>query len=582
MRRTKRFISIVTFAILVALQAVGTTTAAEAKGQKRTTAKVDFELVRDSEILVDMLRALHENYVDSIESTQILRDAVRGISRSLDPYTSYIDEKEMEQFEISTTGKYGGIGAIIRQNGDWVTIVQPYRGAPADKAGLKIGDRIVEIDGQSAKGFTVSEVSDRLKGTPGTTLRLKIGSVLDTTQIRNVRFKRERISIPAVQYAGMITGTDSVAYLRHDDFTDGGYELMRSELLRLRKEGMKALILDYRANGGGIMQEAVKVLSLFVPQGSEVVKIKGRRDSVSYKTTEKPLFPDLPIVALIGGSSASAAEIVAGALQDMDRAVLLGSSSFGKGLVQSTVPVGYDAFLKLTTARYYIPSGRSIQAIDYSDHGEERVVGKVADSLRREFKTANGRGVLDGGGVTPDVEMEPQYVSRFAATLYAMGLVEEWGANYYRDNKASIEATFEGDKELFNAWVENFSVTVRDFNNFASMVRQREDKIEYESATSRALKSLEKAAEDDRNSELTELLEQIKGEGSIRDDLNSNLDRYMGEIMQYMTSDIVMRFAYGEGVTLNSLMQDVEVQRAIELLTTDKTEYEELLTGFEY
>ncbi|MFI3328820.1 MAG: S41 family peptidase [Rikenellaceae bacterium] len=544
-------------------------------------AKSDFELVRDTEILINMMRSLHGDYVDTLSSTQILRDATRGIARSLDPYTSYIDEKEMEQFEISTTGKYGGIGAIIRQNGEWVTIVQPYRGAPADRAGLKIGDRIVEVDGESAKGWTVSEVSEKLKGTPGTTLNLKIGSVLDTTKIRRVRFKRERISIPAVQYAGMISGTDSVAYLRHDDFTDGGYELMRDELLRLRDEGMKSLILDYRGNGGGIMDEATKVLSLFVPQGSEVLKIKSRKDSTSYKTVAKPLFPELPIVVLIGGSTASAAEIVSGALQDMDRAILVGGQSFGKGLVQSTIPVGYDAYLKLTTARYYIPSGRSIQAIDYSDHGEERVAGKVADSLRREFKTAGGRRVLDGGGVAPDVEVEPQYVSRFAATLYAMGIIEEWGAKYYRDNREQLEEQFK-DEEVFKAWVEDFNVSSRDFLDFSAMVNGREGKIEYESATSRAMKALEKAAKDDRNSELEELLERLKEEEGLRDDLSSNLERYEAEIMQYMTSDVVMRFAYGEGVTLNSLRQDMEVQRAIELLTTDKAEYDELISGVEY
>ncbi len=535
-------------------------------------AKQDFELVRDTEILVNMMRELHENYVDTLSSSQILRDATRGIARSLDPYTSYIDGKEMEQFEISTTGKYGGIGAVIRQNGDWVTIVQPYRGAPADKAGLKIGDRIVAIDGESAKGMTVSEVSDRLKGTPGTTLNLRIGGVLDTTKIRKVRFKRERIAIPAVQYAGIVKGTDSVAYVRHDDFTDGGYELMRDELLRLQEQGMKALILDYRGNGGGLMHEAVKVLSLFLPQGSEVLTIKGRRDSMSYRTEQKPLFEKLPMVLLIGGSTASAAEIVAGALQDLDRAVVLGNQSFGKGLVQSTLPVGFDSYLKITTSKYYIPSGRSIQAIDYSDHGDKRVADKMADSLRKEFKSAGGRVVLDGGGVTPDVEIEPQYASRFAATLYADGTIEEWGSIYYRENLAKLTAEFATE-----GYIDDFAVSNEDFDAFAAMALKKGDKIEYESATSRALQIMEKAAEEDRNEELTELLEQLKENNSVKDDLQSNLERYMPEIMQYMTNDIVLRMAYGDGVTRNSLLRDIEVQRAVELLTTERAEYEEIL-----
>ncbi|MFI3305017.1 MAG: S41 family peptidase [Rikenellaceae bacterium] len=524
----------------------------------RAAVRGDFALVRDTEIMVNMLRALNENYVDTLSTTKLLRDATAGISRSLDPYTSYIDESEMEDFEIMTTGKYGGIGAIIRQNSDYVTIAQPYKGSPADEGGLLIGDRIIEIDGVSAKGLTTSEVSSRLKGTPGSRVKLIVGSVIDSVE-RKVTLKRRRISIPSVPYYTMVD--ERVGYLKHTDFTDGCSEEIRTALVDLKSRGMEALVLDYRSNGGGVMQEAIKTLSLFVPKGSEVLKIKGRRDSTIYNTEETPILPNTPIVVLIDESSASAAEIVAGALQDMDRAVLVGQRSFGKGLVQSTVPVGYDSYLKLTTARYYTPSGRCIQAVDYTDHSDDRRVVRVADSLRREFTTLGGRKVYDGGGVTPDVEMEVEYVSRFAATLYAQGIVEEWGEEYYRRNHS----------KPFDAAA--FEIEEADFESFAEFVSTRE--VKYESQVSRAITALEKAAEADRNDELDERLKAFK-EG-INDDVADNLKRYRDEIEEYLKQDILLRFSYLEGVLINSVARDKEVKRAREILAS-RTEIVTLLS----
>ncbi len=522
----------------------------------------DFALVRDTEILINMMRALNENYVDTLSTSRLLQDATSGMSRSLDPYTSYINEEAMADFEVQTTGKYGGIGAVIRQNGDYVTISQPYKGSPSDESGLIIGDKIVEIDGESIYKMSVSDVSSRLKGTPGSRVDVVVQSVIDTTKQKKVTIRRRRISIPAVPHYDMLG--DGVGYLRHSDFTDGGYEEIRAALLDLKERGMSSLILDYRGNGGGVMQEAIKVLSLFVPKGSEVLKIKGRQDSTIYKTSSAPLFEDLKMAVLIDDYSASASEIVAGALQDMDRAVLLGQKSFGKGLVQSTVPVGYNSYLKLTTARYYIPSGRCIQALDYTDHSEDRKVSKVVDSLRNEFFTANGRSVYDGGGITPDVEMESKYVSRFAATLYAQGLVEEWGEEYYRQHHSeSID-------------VKTFSVSDEDFESFVEFLDGRD--VEYESLSTRAIKALEKAAEDDRNEELTAQIESIKE--LVKDDVKNNLQRYREEIELYLTQDIILRYAYADGVLSNSIARDEIVERAKEILLTE-AEIERLLSPTE-
>lgn len=511
--------------------------------------KRDFALVRDTEILISILRTLDANYVDSLSSSQILKDATQGISESLDPYTTYLSEEDMEAFDIMTTGKYGGIGSVIRLSGDYVKIAQPYKGSPSDKSGLIIGDKIIEIDGKSAKDLNTKEVSDQLKGQPGTNVKVKLLSPLDST-LRTVKIRRERISIPSIPYAGMLT--DSVAYINHSDFTEGCSDEMRMQLKRLEAEGMRSLILDYRGNGGGIMQEAIKVLSLFLPRGSEVLKVKSRADSTIYRTSGEPLFADMNIVALIDGSSASAAEIVVGALQDMDRAILVGRKSFGKGLVQSTIPVGFDSYLKLTTARYYIPSGRCIQAIDYTDHSDNREAVVVADSLRREFRTAGGRVVYDGGGITPDIKIPSEYVSRFASTLYAFGHIEDWGESYFkRHHTEQID-------------IRTFALTDDDFADFVNFVKDRD--INYESRASKALKELESAAKADRNSELLDSVKRLKGE--LHDDTQSNLERYKSEIMRYMKQDIILRYAYSQGVLENSLQSDKDVQRALKLLST--------------
>ncbi|MDE6508069.1 MAG: S41 family peptidase [Alistipes sp.] len=534
-------------------------TAVAAAGLLTFGSRNDFGLGRNMEIAVNMMRELSVGYVDPVDPDKLMLGAAQGMVRDLDPYTEFIPAEEMSDFELMTTGKYGGIGSLIRKKGDRVVIAQPYKGSPADRAGLKIGDRILAIDGKDAQGFSTEQVSAALKGDPGTKVKISVEH-LDGTQQTFV-LTRERIAIPSVPYAGWVA--DSIGYLRHSDFTEGSYEELRAAIERLRQERpLGGLILDYRSNGGGILQEAVKILSLFVPKGTEVVSTKGRteRSKQTYRTASEPAFPDLPLVVLINGSTASAAEIVAGALQDLDRAVLIGQRSFGKGLVQSTRPLGYNAMLKLTTAKYYIPSGRCIQAIDYS-HSQEGAVSAVPDSLVSEFATRAGRKVYDGGGIMPDLPAELEYISRFAATLYALGFIDDFGDEYMRRHpEAPADLTA-------------FSISDADYDDFRKFMQDKQ--VPYESDSRRALRQLRDAAKADRFDAVGQQIAAI--EERLHDDTQANIETYRKEIERSINSDIVLRHGYTQGVIARSLPDDKEVRQAVALLG-DPQEYARILS----
>ncbi len=519
----------------------------------------DFGLGRNMELLVNMMRELSVSYVDPVDPDVLMVGAAEGMVRDLDPYTEFIPESEMSDFEVLTTGKYGGVGSLIRQKEDYVRIAQPYENSPADRAGLKIGDLILAIDGQSAAGFTTEEVSKRLRGEPGSKVKVTVRHLDGSEETATLR--RERIAIPGIPYAGWLG--DGIGYIRHSDFTEGCYEEMQAAIAKLRSEGeLKGLVLDYRSNGGGIMQEAVKILGLFVPKGTEVVSTKGRTEDSkkTFATQSEPILPDLPLAVLINGNSASAAEILAGALQDLDRAVLIGQRSFGKGLVQSPKPLGYNTMLKLTTAKYYIPSGRCIQAIDYS-HSQQKSVHTVPDSLISEFTTRTGRKVYDGGGIMPDVRTEPEYISRFAATLYALGFIEDFGDEYTRRHPEAP------------ADLKNFSITEADYADFADFMKDKQ--VPYESDTRRALKTLREAAANDRFGQVTEQLERMESE--LKDDTQTNLETYRKQIIESINRDIVQRHGYTAGVIAHSLTDDKEVARAMEVLR-DTAEYRRITT----
>ena len=521
----------------------------------------DFGLGRNMELLVNMMRELATHYVDKLDPDKMMRDAANGMVGNLDPYTAYLSEEDMKEFELATTGKYGGIGALIRKRGDYIVIAEPYKGSPADRAGLKAGDKIVAIGGDDAKGFTTEQVSSRLKGDPNTNVKVTIENLFDGKR-RTLNIKRERIAIPGIAYAGMLN--DSVGYVRHADFTDGCYDDMRAAIERLRAEQeLKGLVLDYRNNGGGILQEAVKIVSLFTPKGTEVVSTKGRVESENktFRTELDPLLPDVPIVVLVNGNTASSSEIVAGALQDMDRAVIMGQKSFGKGLVQSCRPIGYDAYVKMTTAKYYIPSGRCIQNIDYSEHRESG--REVADSLIREFKTRNGRKVYDGGGIMPDVSLDAEYISRFALTLYAMGIIDEFGDEYMKRHHAD---TID---------VRRFSISDEEYERFVEFVKERN--VAYTSETRLALDQLRRAVKADRfEQDMEKHIADI--ESGLKDDTESNLRTYRDEIVESLNSHIVLRYKYSEGAVEHSLEEDKEVAEAVKLLG-NLSEYREILSS---
>lgn len=521
-------------------------------------ARNDFGLGRNMEIMVNMMRELSLGYVDPVDPDKLMEGAAAGMVRDLDPYTEFIPEEEMSAFELLTTGKYGGVGSLIRKKGDYVIFAQPYQGSPADRAGLKIGDKILEIDGKDTKGFSNEQVSSLLKGNPGSKVRVTVEHLDGTRQ--TVTLERERIAIPSIPFAGW--AAEGIGYVRHSDFTEGSYEEMRAALERLRAEGeLKGLILDYRSNGGGIMQEAIKILSMFVPKGTEVVSTKGRTEESkqTYRTSSEPAFPDLPLAVLVNGSSASASEIVSGALQDLDRGVLVGQRTFGKGLVQSPRPIGYNAMLKLTTAKYYIPSGRCIQAIDYS-HSQEGSVNAVPDSLISEYTTRAGRKVYDGGGVMPDIPTEPEYISRFAATLYALGFIEDFGDDYTRRHPGQQIDT------------RTFSITDADYADFAEFMKEKT--VPYESDTRRMLKKLKEAAKSDRFGEIEQQIAAIEAE--LRDDTATNLETYRSQIVESINNDIILRHGYTAGVIEHAMAGDREVARAAEVLQ-NADEYRRIL-----
>lgn len=553
MRATLRFI-----ASFVALSLIAT---AELKAQESNRMQREFELGQATEVLTNIMREFNFGFVDAVPATTLLNSAVRGITTVTDPYSEYLSEEAMSAFEIMTTGRYGGVGSLIRKREDYIIFAQPYKGAPADQAGIKIGDKILAINGENMRGMGVEDISSRLKGEPESDVEVvierNIGGAIDTLKIT-----RKRISIPSVNYAGIVR--DGVGYISHNDFIDGSYDEMRRAVEGLlATDSLKGIILDYRSNGGGVMQEAIDIASLFLPRDSRVVSLMGRDSSSlrEFKTRYAPIAEDIPLVVLVSGSSASASEILAGALQDMDRAVVMGDRTYGKGLVQETRYVGYNNYLKYTTAKYYIPSGRCIQSRNYASMRSDGSATTVPDSLISEFRTRGGRKVYDGGGILPDVEIAPEYVSRFAVTLYAMGLIDDWADRYMQRHHNDIID------------VRTFSITDADYADFCAFIEEKD--VPYESDTRKAIKALERALEKDLYTEsLGGVVESLKAE--LKDDKMSNMQTYRDEIVDALNSDIVLRCAYQEGLQERMAATDKEVEKAIELIL-DKERYNNIL-----
>ncbi len=534
-----------------------------ATAQSPVTQNNELEAAKGMEIMLSIYRDANLFYVDTLQPQKLVTDAMGSMLSKLDPYTEYITKEDMGDFEMTTTGKYGGIGSLIRQRGEWVEISEPYEGTPSARAGLKAGDRLVEIDGVSLKNLGSSKVSNMLKGDPGTTFALTYRPIKDTLTTQTIDITRERIAIPGVPYYGIVGG--SIGYIRFSTFTVGGAKEVGNALKELEKNSkLTGLILDLRNNGGGVVGEAIDIINLFVSSGKEVLNIRGKVSEMNstYKTKHKPTDLKIPLTVLINSSSASASEIVAGALQDLDRAVIVGDRSFGKGLVQSTRDVPYGGMLKMTTAKYYTPSGRCIQALDYTHRREDGSVGVIPDSLINEFHTAGGRTVYDGGGITPDIKLQNEYLSKFSALVMAYGFIDDFSNEYAAHNTPPKEG---------------FEITDEIYSDFVDFMQDKT--IEYESLSAIKLKELRDAATREEYSD--KILEELDAiADKIKDDKDAELERNKEEIKEIIQTSILTRLYFSAAAIEASLPNDKVINRAIELLS-NPTEYNDILSGKE-
>ncbi len=522
--------------------------------------KKDFEMSKGLDLYYSVLRELNMFYVDTIQPEKLIKASIDAMLEELDPYTTYIPETDMQDFKFSTTGEYGGIGALIAQRDNYVIISDPYEGNPAQKSGLKAGDKLVKANGEDLKNKKVSDVSDILKGTPGTKLNLSVERY-GNSKLIDIEIEREKIVISPVPVFQMLS--DKVGYIRLTSFTDKASKEMMNAVLYLKNEGAESLILDLRSNPGGILGEANKIVNMFVPKGQTVVFTKGKVsqwDKV-YKATQEPIDTTMPLAVLVNSESASASEIVSGALQDLDRAVILGRRTFGKGLVQATRPIGYNSQIKLTSAKYYIPSGRCIQALDYSHRNEDGSVGKIPDTLISEFKTKHGRTVKDGGGIVPDVQYDYSKPGNITIALMRDYIVFDYATKYYTEHP-----------EISS--IEEFTFSEADYDHFKAYVADKE--FSYETHSEDALKELQKMAKLESYEDL--IADEIATlEEKLKHDVSRDLDVFEKEITELLRIEIAKRYFYQKGGYLESLKDDKWVNQAVELLNSE--EYNSLLTA---
>ena len=524
--------------ILLALAAFFFASAPLASAQSK-----NFNMAKWVEVYNSILRELNRSYVDSLEVGRIQRAAVDAMLAALDPYTVYVPEEEQEDFRMMLTNTYGGIGAVIYKpdvNGN-VIINEPYEYSPAAKAGLRCGDEVLAIDGVSTHGLTSAQSSDRMRGKPGTTVVLTVKKLRGATE--DIPVVRQRISLPSVQCVDLLNAEDG--YILLDKFTDGVWQDVREAFNILKRFGMKRLVLDLRGNCGGLLHEAVNIV--FVPRGSVVVTAKGRAEGSEhvYKTTTDPIDTEIPILILVDSGSASASEIVSGALQDYDRATIVGTRTYGKGLVQSIRPLPYDGQLKVTTAKYYTPSGRCVQAIDYSHRNEDGSVGFIPDSLTHEFTTAHGRKVRDGGGITPDFIVKAQRYSRLTYSLVLNGIVEQYALKFVREHE-SIPA------------VDDFHFT--EYEDFVAFASDKE--FDYRSSARALFDDMKKALTEDGLTE-TVSKELSALEKSLDMDKPTFLRLKKDEIIPFIEEEIVARYYFQMAGVRVRVRYDTQLHEAL-------------------
>lgn len=523
-------------------------------------AQNDFEIAKNVDIFVSILKELNEKYADEISPGKLTQTAIDAMLESLDPYTVFYPESEIENYRMMTTGQYGGVGALIQQHGKDVMISEPYEGTPSQKAGLRAGDIVRKVNGQSLDGKNSSDVSAAMKGQPGTTLVLE---VFRPSENKTLTFNivREEIKMPNIPYYGIIG--DQVGYIKLDQFTDKAGSEVREAFLKLKEEGMKYLVLDLRENGGGLLNEAVNIMNIFVDQGVKIVETKGKIPEMQnvHKTRMPVTDREIPVVVLVNEHSASASEIVSGAFQDLDRAVIVGKKSFGKGLVQNVLPLDYNTSLKITVAKYYIPSGRCVQNIEYFEKDTTKGAYKIPDSLAVAYKTKNGRTVYDKGGVEPDVLTEDTVLSDILFALVTNNLVFDF-ANEYRAKHESIAAA------------DKFVVDDQLYNEFVAYLKDKD--YSYKSYTEEQLEKLKKAAEEDKMFTAIEpIYNQLKEK--LEQEKSKDLETYKTEISQYLASEIVVRYYYQRGRIMNMLSYDNDIATAKAILL-DRNRYNSILS----
>ncbi len=529
------------------------------------------EVARNLDIFNALYKALQTSYVDTIDATASINTAIYSMLADIDPYTEYYPEDDQEEFTVISTGEYGGIGSNIMQrlNPDRRTpkeptrVTNPRKGTPSAKAGLLPGDVFLTIDGDTVTSLMSSKVSEKLKGQPGTTVHITVKRPYAQDSILSFDVVREKISINPVPYFGMMQN-GTTGYINLETFNEKSAPAVRDALVELKKQGAKELILDLRGNPGGILEGAVQIAGFFLPKGTEVVRTRGRGlvNEKTYKTTERPIDTEIPLVVLTDASTASSSEILSGALQDLDRAVVIGERSFGKGLVQSSRPLPYNGLLKVTIARYYTPSGRCVQAIDYSHRNPDGSVSRVPDSLTNVFHTAKGRVVRDGGGITPDITIKRPEMSRLVFNI-VNGL---WDLDYAVKYRAGHPTVLPPDQ---------FEITDSIYEDFKTFINP--DEFKYDRVCEMIIDELEKAAEVEgyQNEQVKETITSLRSQ--LRHDLSHDLDIHREEIATYLAREIMNNYYHDEGRIQQSLRFDKDIEKALEILS-DPAAYKAILT----
>ena len=509
----------------------------------------DFKIAKNLDIFYTLFREVNLYYVDDVDPEKLIDAGIDGMLKSLDPYTTFIPESEMDDFRFMTTGEYGGIGALIRKAGKYSMISEPYKNFPAYKAGLQAGDTIVSIDGVSTIDKDISDVSELLKGTPNTPLKVKIKRI-GKNGIIEKSLEREKITISNVPYYGMLD--NRIGYIRLSNFTKDAGKEVDDALKVLKEKSVKSIILDLRGNPGGLLIEAVNVANLFVDKGQEIVSTKGRvkQWDSDYKTQDNPFDTKIPVAVLVNRGSASASEIVAGSMQDIDRAVIVGTKTFGKGLVQTTRPLSYNTQLKVTTAKYYIPSGRCIQALDYSHRNEDGSVGYVPDSLISAFKTKHNRTVYDGGGIMPDIVVEAPQPGNITVSLYTKNLIFDF-ATIYAATHDSIGS------------MNSYECSDKVYDEFVDFLKNKD--FDYTTQSDDELEELIKTAKQEKYYDISKNeFEALKKK--LAHDKNKDLKTFKDEIKELISEEIASRYYYQEGRIRAGLKHDNQLEKAMEVL----------------